>query len=407
MRQSPDRRSLRESSLVRAVIDAFRRAGWNVAPPRRIAEIPPDFLVRRGDRQYVVEIKSSPEARRDRLIPLLSQAILQAKAAASKADVSPNPLPLAIIGTPQLSQSLIDDLRSFAAQVAPDVAIGIIDLEGSRIFVGHELESLSSSAARPRPSVSVPHLAPRLHLFSDLNQWMLKVLMSPRIPEHLLQAPRHQLESVSELAKAARVSIMSAFRCVSLLKAGGFLDEQSPDLRLVNVEALLARWRAANLRPVRELSMRWIIPGDPERQLSDAVRAYLKKQESAVWRGRKANRAVQRPRICLGLFAAADVLGLGFVRGVAPHLYLERLDQLALESLGLALARPGQHADVFVRVPSFRESVFRAAVVRNELPVCDVLQVWLDVADHPSRGAGQAKEIWRRVLVPLWAEASP
>lgn len=405
MRQLPDRRSLRDLSLERAVVDVFRRAGWHVAPRARIAEIRPNLVARRGDRQYLVEIKSSPEARRDRLIPLLSQAILQAKAAASKADVSPSPLPLAIIGAPWLSQSLIDDLRSFAAQVAPDVAIGIIDPEGSRIFVGDELESLSSSAARPRPSVPLPHLAPRLHLFSDLNQWMLKVLLAPRLPEHLLQAPRQPLESASELAKAARVSLMSAFRCVNLLKAGGFLDEQSPVLRLHNVEALLERWRAANLKPVRELPMRWIIPGDPERQLSDAIRAYQDKSESVLSRGRGPNRAVQRLRICLGLFAAADALGFGFVRGVAPHFYLEKLDLLALESLGLAPARPGQHADVFVRVPSFRESVFRAAVVRNELPVCDVVQVWLDVADHPSRGANQAGEIWRRVLAPLSKES--
>ncbi len=399
------RRLLRESSLKRAVVDAFRRAGWHVAPQRRIVEFSPDFLVHQGSRQYVVEIKSSPEARRDRLIPLLSQAILQAKAAASKADVSPSPLPLAIIGAPRLSQSLIDDIRAFAAQVAPDVAIGIMDLEGSRIFVGHELESLNSSAARPKQSVLQPHLAPQLHLFSDLNQWMLKILLASRIPENLLQAPRQQLESVSDLAKAARVSLMSAFRLVSLLRAEGFLHEQSGVLRLVNVEALFERWRAASLRPARELSMRWVIPGDQERQLSDAVRAYLKKWELAVSRDRRANRAVPRPRICLGLFAAADVLGFGFVRGVAPHLYLERLDPPALESLGLAPARAGQRADVFVRVPPFRESVFRATVVRNELPVCDVIQVWLDVANHPSRGASQAKEIWRRALASLLKQA--
>jgi hypothetical protein len=48
--------------------------------------------------------------------------------------------------------------------------------------------------------------------------------------------------------------------------------------------------------------------------------------------------------------------------------------------------------------------VFRAAVVRNDLPLCDVIQVWLDVAHHPSRGASQAKEIWRRVLAPLSKE---
>ena len=154
--------------------------------------------------------------------------------------------------------------------------------------------------------------------------------------------------------------------------------------------------------------MRWIIPGNPERRLSDAVRAYLKKYEAARQsiRSRQANRAASHPRICLGLFAAADALGFKFVRGVAPHLYLERLDQFLLESLGLVPAHPGQRADVLIRVPPFRESVFRAAVVRDGLPVGDALQVWLDVADHPARGASQAEVIWRRVLVPLWKRSS-
>jgi hypothetical protein len=40
-------------------------------------------------------------------------------------------------------------------------------------------------------------------------------------------------------------------------------------------------------------------------------------------------------------------------------------------------------------------------VNREGLPVSDILQVWLDVADHPSRGGAQAHEIWRRVLAPL------
>ena len=407
MGPSADRRSLRAAALERAAIDAFRRAGWKVVPQPRLAELRPDLLVRRGDHQYVVDIKSAPEARRDRVIPLLSQAILHARAAAAHATIAPRPRPLAIIGAPRLSPSLIDALRSFAAQVAPDVAIGLLDLEGSRVFVGPELEALNASAAHARRPLPVPPLAPRLHLFSDLNQWMLKVLLSPGIPDHLVHAPHRPLETPSALAKAAGVSLMSAFRCVRLLRTGGFLDESASVLRLVNVEGLLERWRAANLKPVREVPVHWMIPGDPDRQLTEAVRAYRQQGASAGSRARRVPRALPRPRICLGLFAAADALGFGFVRGVAPHLYVERLDPHALESLGLAPARANQPADVIVRVPSFRESVFRAAVVRHELPVCDVLQVWLDVADHPSRGASQAKEIWRRVLVPLWKHAAP
>lgn len=407
MEQILPRRSLRQSSLERAVVDTFRRGGWRVVSRPHIAGASPDLLVRRGDRQYVVELKSSAEARRDRLVPLLAQAILQAKAAAAKADLSPRARPLAVIGAANLSESLIEELRSFVAEVVPDVSIGIIDLEGSRVFIGDDVEALSRLVPRAKRSHPFPHLGPQLHLFSDLNQWMLKVLLAPKLPDHLLHAPREKIESVSDLAKAAHVSLMSASRCVGLLRAEGFVDE-SRALHVVNVEALLDRWRAAGRKPIREVPMRWVIPGDPERQLSEAVRAYLKKLESAMsaLRNRRAHQGAPHPRVCLGLFAAADALGFKFVRGVAPHLYLERLDSWALESLGLVPAHPGQSANVFIRVPSFRESLFRPAVMRDGIPVCDVLQVWLDVADHPARGARQAQEIWRRVLVPLWKRAS-
>lgn len=401
------RRSLRESSLMRAVVGAFRRGGWQVVSQPHIAGARPDLLVRRGNHQYVVQLKSSAEARRDRLVPLLAQAILQAKAAASKADLSPPARPLAVISAANLSPSLVDDLRSFAAEVAPEVSIGIVDLEGSRIFIGHDVEALSHLSPPPKRSQSFPHLRPQMHLFSDLNQWMLKVLLAPQIPDHLLHAPRKNIESVSALARAAQVSLMSASRCVSLLRAEGFLDE-SRGLHLVTIQGLLNQWRAAGRKPVREVPMRWIIPGDPERQFLDSVRAYLKMREPAVSvaRSLRAHQAARHPRLCLGLFAAADALGFKFVRGVAPHLYLQKLDPLALESLGLAPVHPGERADVLIRIPSFRESVFRAAVSRDGIPVSDVLQVWLDVADHPARGASQAQEIWRRVLVPLWKRAS-
>jgi hypothetical protein len=407
MENRHQKRPLRKAALEQAVVEAFRRGGWHVVSQPHLVGGRPDLVLRRGNRQYVVELKSSAEARRDRLLPLLAQGILQAKAYASNAHLSPRAEPLAVIGAANLPEPLIDDLRSFAAEVAPDVAIGIIDLEGSRIFIGKELEGLSQLSKRPKRAHPFPHLGPQLHLFSDLNQWMLKVLLASRIPEGLLHAPRQKIDSVSDLARAANVSLMSALRCVNLLRAEGFLEE-SDGLQLANIEMLLGRWRAASHKPAREVPMRWLIPGDPHRQLSDAVRAHLDGLESALRASRssRAQQAVPHPRVCLGLFAAADALGYKFVRGVASHLYLERLDPFVLESLGLASARPGQSADVFVRVPSFRESVFRAAVKPHGIPVCDILQVWLDVADHPARGASQAQQIWRNILAPLWKGTS-
>jgi hypothetical protein len=48
-----------------------------------------------------------------------------------------------------------------------------------------------------------------------------------------------------------------------------------------------------------------------------------------------------------------------------------------------------------------REAIFRACVSAEQAPITDILQVWLDVSTHPTRGREQALEIQRRVLKPL------
>jgi hypothetical protein len=100
----------------------------------------------------------------------------------------------------------------------------------------------------------------------------------------------------------------------------------------------------------------------------------------------------------LGLFEAAEALGIGFVHGVKPHLYLERFNAEILKELGLSGDVDEKEADLFVRIPGNRESVFRGVVRKDGVPVSDVLQVWLDVGQHPSRGKEQADLIWRKIL---------
>ncbi len=72
-----------------------------------------------------------------------------------------------------------------------------------------------------------------------------------------------------------------------------------------------------------------------------------------------------------------------------------------LSRLGLRLEAAKHSPDVYVRRPASRESIFRGSVVRDGVPVADVVQVWLDVSSHPARGAAQAEEIRRRVLTPF------
>lgn len=114
---------------------------------------------------------------------------------------------------------------------------------------------------------------------------------------------------------------------------------------------------------------------------------------------RAAARLAAEPGACLGLFAAADALGLGFVSGVPPYLYVRDLGTASRDNLVPAAAH--EAPALFVREPKAAESVFRGAVERDGVYVSDALQVWLDVAGHPSRGKEQANLIRERVLESL------
>ncbi|MDP2391360.1 MAG: RpiR family transcriptional regulator, partial [Acidobacteriota bacterium] len=79
-----------------------------------------------------------------------------------------------------------------------------------------------------------------------------------------------------------------------------------------------------------------------------------------------------------------------------------KLSDLELRSwIGLVAVAPGERPDVIVRKASAPKSVFRGMVDGRDVACCDVLQVWLDVAAHPSRGEEQAELIYRKVLRPV------
>jgi hypothetical protein len=383
--------------------DLFRRAGWRVKRQRTGGGLRPDLIIVGGRKKYVVLVKSSSEGRRDRLIPLLSQAILEAQAVAHR---SPElGAPLAVVAARRVPLSVADQIKQFAQRNVPDNAIGIIDKEGLRVFVGHGLEVLNAQPPRPKAS----HVASKQrlpHLFSDLNQWMLKILLGQSLPESLLSTPKAQFRNATQLAEAAKVSVMTAFRFVSQISNAGFLDDREDLLQIVRADELLSRWASANREAAQEIPVRWIIK-QGQNQLQAAVQEYVSDHKTAISLRSKAHRGRLEkvpPRCCLGLFAAADALGLGFVHGVPPHLYLEHLELDVLRRLGLSISEPGHSADAYIRIPANREAIFRPAVLYEGIPVSDVLQVWLDVSTHTARGEKQADVIRRRALGPLFGK---
>jgi len=224
------------------VADAFRDQGWNVSEDPGSGDVGLDLVAWGHGKKLVLEIKRASEGRKDRVIPLLSQAALNV--AYQSRRIPGHPIPVAIVGANRISESVAEEATEFVRERVPEVAVGLLDWEGFRSFAGHGLESLSSPR-RAESSARGPKARPP-QLFSDLNQWMLKVVMAPGIPEEYLSAPRRQYQGASPLAEAAGVSVMSAFRFVAELSKEGFLDSGLGVLRLVRLKELMNRWAAAS-----------------------------------------------------------------------------------------------------------------------------------------------------------------
>jgi hypothetical protein len=390
-----------EADAKSLVGDLLRQDGCDIRDDRNVAKGKHAIIFERSGQIYVVEVKYCPEGRRDRVIPLVALAILQLRKHADSIPGHPNCVVMVV--TNNISELVVEQVKYFAREHAPNMAVGVLDFQGFRSFAGHGFEKFNSESSRGRNV----HLSSRSpispQLFSDLNQWMLKVLLAPRIPESYLSAPRGYYQGASQLARASRVSTMSAFRFIKQFAKEGFLKQEPAGLRLVRKKELIERWLAANQRTAPEIAGRWLPHGGKD-TLPNQLCSYVSaddKSPSKFPRASKAEFSTRQPRACLGLFAAADALGIGINRGVQPSLYMERAEPNALESLGLSANGLEQNADVYIRIPRIRESVFRGVVFNEGVPACDILQVWLDVANYPSRGEGHATLIWEKFLAPV------
>ena len=322
-------RGTRSHEFEQILTAAFRKAGLRVKRHVSAVDDGVDLVFEKDGRKYLVQYKVSSEGRSDRLIPLLSQAILQAH---EHAQQKGGATPIAVVAAPHISASVASQIQEFARRYAPEAGVGVIDAEGLRSFIGFGLEALDTKPSR-RPDSEIARAPRRPDLFSDLNQWMLKVLIGQRLPEKLIAVPRDPIRNASQLANAADVSIMSASRFVNQLSERKFLNRRDDLLEIARVEELLDLWIAANRDAADEIPARWIVKKGPD-QLRSTLRDYAAPHPSQS--------VIKRvPRCCLAMFAAADVLGYGFVHGAPVHIYLESLTLDALGRLGLLVDHSG------------------------------------------------------------------
>ncbi len=374
--------SKRTEQAVQRVAELFEAKGWKVQA-REPGSTGPDLVVRRRGKRYGAVLKATSEGRADRVIPLLSQAVLEARAYALQ---SLGSMPLAVVHVDHAPRALVANVMAFAQEFGAEVAVGFVSAEGASEFLGEGLDGLNVSAPfRPRQVRGTQIRTD--NLFSDLNQWMLKVLLAPELPEGILNAPRGRYRNGVELARAAQVSAMTASRFLQQLRRERFLLESEEFLTLVQREELFERWSSVAPYGTPDVPARFLA----NIQIGERVQELLNKVEGDA---------------CLGLFAAADGLRVGHVSGVPRYISVRRMPRFNRASPGsnpwnALLPFPKEAPHVLLRVARFPESTFRGAVRRDGVMVADVIQVWLDVLHHPTRGQEQAEHIFRRVLRPL------
>jgi hypothetical protein len=371
---------MQERALEDALVRRFESGGWKVSRSRSSRS--GDFSIAKGGLKYAVELRAAREGRRPLLEAFLADALLRARAAA-RAHHPPRRA-LAVVAAPALSDAMTGALRDYVSAVAPGAAFGFVDSRGRFEFHGEGLESLTGEPTR-RPRQS---RAPRTHvgdLFSDLNQFMLKVLIGRYLPDELLHVQRGRIDGAAQLSKRAGTSLSSAWRLLSALKAAGFVEESSGALEVVRRDDLLSAWASAVRRPSHEVRAAFAIPvREPVSALEPRVKAFLAAGRRIAWGG----------------FAAIARLGFQFVHGAPMYLYVDDLSEATLRRLNLVRAEPNQASQVILRKSRWPESIFRAAVEREGQPTTDVVQSWLDVSQHPARGPEQANVLWTRVIAP-------
>src|SRR5580693_6367741 len=104
--------AIRGASLIefeKILAHAFRKAGWRVGRHLSAGDAGAGLFLDRNHKRRVVQLKVASESRRDRLIPLLSQAILEARAVAQ---TFPEPaIPLAVVAAKHIPASVANQVK--------------------------------------------------------------------------------------------------------------------------------------------------------------------------------------------------------------------------------------------------------------------------------------------------------
>lgn len=334
----------------------------------------PDLHVEAQGCHFAIEVKALHSSRTLHLEGQLAVAVLQIRDYARVNNCGA----LVMVKLPKLGRKTIAFAADFMERHAREVGWCLFDESGSFHLVVPTLH-VAASHSGPR-STHPEHDPVRGALFSDLNRWMLKLLLMSDVSAQYWGGPRQHVGTARDLRELAGVSNEKAYSFLRVFHKLGYVRESNGRFIITRHSELIRTWLN------HELAFQ--SGGIPVRSLRGHSLEVL------------ASRDGPEPVAVTG-FEACRILGV-------LHAPVPRREVLVHGQIGTALKAWDCHrcdprdADFIVKRMSNPKSVLRGRVVRDNLPVVDVLEAALSVFGQMPRGTEQAEYIVAKVL--CWSE---
>ena len=356
-----------------------------------------DFIFRRGRRKFAVKVKYSRKMQLV-LMHLLPRGILLLQAARRVSGF----VPMVAIVVEKLGPKDITRMADHMNFYAPEVGWLMLDEYGNGAFRDPDrqqskiLPQSSSFVLSPKPESY--SLAPysKLLSFSDLDQWLLKVflLSHPVISADFWGGPRGIVENAFQLSKLAGVSPPVANSWVNAMEGSGYLKRVGrKKLILLRSRAILEEWRGKyRFGDHRILPYRSIYPVSDSDKFLEEILAKI-----------KSSRKNMVPLAISG-HQACRLLGVKHSTAKSIHIYSWGNIHFVAGLLDLVPAEAANEADLFLVESKYPKSVFGGRVIKEGIPVCDLLQIYLDLFNLPDRGREQADFVYQNILSQIFSE---
>ncbi len=355
-----------------------------------------DFLMSHRGRSFVVEVKVAREFA-DWVFHWMARPILALQAAHRLKSWEP----ILAIYVGSIDLRIVRRFKGQIALYAPDLWWLVADAHGSLVAhlpSGDEEEIRDLRGRKPARSLRISprsgYASAKLS-FGDLDQWLLKVLLFARVQAAGWGGPRGPIRNLAQLAKLAAVSPPLVYRWAAAMERSGYLAKRMGRVPvLANLDALLAEWRG-----------RYRLSDNNPRPCSSVFGEHAEESFRDEFLNRLRHLSDSAPPCALTGHQACRLYRLKHSDARSIHLYYSGEPSVLMEALQL-VPSDNPVAPVVLLQPRHRRNVFGGVSHVDDVPVCDILQVYLDLYHLPDRGREQADFVHERMLGPLIRSAA-